>query len=779
MRPFVLTLTLFCSLTAATPDPLYRALRTSELTESFTVENLVLKRDAGVFTLKNGTIGFTAPAQGRDTIAVFIGDGEFAFDPPLGVEKAHLKQVIDQDNVREAFDRAIFVFTDNTGKELRGTAKSRPADSKLADTLKDFRKRIRKSDYDTENLDAVLLTDLYNPKQEGFFSAYIHGRKHSDLQFHVKPRSAIPGLPSPEEVALVNAEPGSEQGGIWYLSHRLSEFTAGTASSQEENRIVQADSYNIQTTIAKNDRFTAIAEIALQAVTDGDRVIAFDLLPTLRVTKVSAGGQEIPFIQEDRKEDADFYVVLPQPMARGSKVQLTIEYAGDKVLRKEGGGNFSVGARESWYPSLNSFRDHSRYHLTFKAPKRYTMVSVGKMVREWTEGDMACSEWDSEVPVAVAGFNLGEFKKKTISDDSIKFSLEGYAVGEMPDMFRQLDVSGMSPSRLNEGNLIDAQNAMRLFTQWFGKSEFSRLAITQQPEMSFGQSWPTLIYLPVIAYLDSTQRFQIFGMSRGIAEFVDEVTAHEVSHQWWGHMVTWSSYHDVWLSEGFAFFSAGLFLQHTQKTPQKYLDYWDHARKRLTEKNAFGRRLNDAGPVWMGPRVDTFKNPASTAIVYDKGGYVLHMLRSLMWTSKDGDKPFQAMMQEFVKEYMNRNASTEAFKAIAEKHMNQQMDIEGNHKLDWFFREWVYGTAIPKYKFEPEVTAAADGKWLLKASLTQSEVEPGFAMLVPLYGDFDGQIIRLGAVRMVGNSTIDTLQVLLPKKPKRIMINYNHDILEM
>jgi hypothetical protein len=116
-----------CALPAATPDPLYRALRTSEIAESFPVENLVLKRDAGVLTLKSGAIGFTAPAQGRDTIAVFVGEGEFSFDPPLGIEKAHLKQVIDQDNVRETFARASFVFTDESGKEFRGTAKSRPA----------------------------------------------------------------------------------------------------------------------------------------------------------------------------------------------------------------------------------------------------------------------------------------------------------------------------------------------------------------------------------------------------------------------------------------------------------------------------------------------------------------------------------------------------------------------------------------------------------------------------------------------------------------------------
>ena len=43
--------------------------------------------------------------------------------------------------------------------------------------------------------------------------------------------------------------------------------------------------------------------------------------------------------------------------------------------------------------------------------------------------------------------------------------------------------------------------------------------------------------------------------------------------------------------------------------------------------------------------------------------------------------------------------------------MTPAMDLEGNHRLDWFFREWVYGTTVPRYKFDPAVTAAADGKW--------------------------------------------------------------------
>src|SRR5262249_9487074 len=147
-----------------------------------------------------------------------------------------------------------------------------------------------------------------------------------------------------------------------------------------------------------------------------------------------------------------------------------------------------------------------------------------------------------------------------------------------------------------------------------------------------------------------------------LTEFVEEVTSHEVSHQYWGHMVGWTTYHDQWLSEGFADFSAGLFLQHTNKSPEKYLKYLSNSRDRLLEKNSFGRRANDAGPLWMGLRLMSEKNQeAYSRVVYGKGGYVLHMLRQMMSDQKEGDKYFIAMMQDFVAQHLNGNASTESF----------------------------------------------------------------------------------------------------------------------
>jgi hypothetical protein len=105
------------------------------------------------------------------------------------------------------------------------------------------------------------------------------------------------------------------------------------------------------------------------------------------------------------------------------------------------------------------------------------------------------------------------------------------------------------------------------------------------------------------------------------------------------------------------------------------------------------------------------------------------------------------------------------------------MDLTGNGKLNWFFREWVYGTAIPRYKFDYALAEQADGKCLLTGTLTQSEVPKEFGMLVPLYAEFDGKLARLGAIRAIGESA-NNIKILLPMKPARVAINAFHDVLE-
>lgn len=299
--------------------------------------------------------------------------------------------------------------------------------------------------------------------------------------------------------------------------------------------------------------------------------------------------------------------------------------------------------------------------------------------------------------MAVAGFNYGRYVKMDFPDPITHYEISGYFLRDLPDNLRPYEngaLGGMSPSAMTKYALDQARAQMQLCTIYFGKAPYENIYITEQPNFSFGQSWPNLVYLPISAYLDSTQRWMLFGqINSKFTGFVQEVTPHEVAHQWFGHSVGWASYHDQWLSEGFAEFAAALFLQQAMgpKWQKDYTDFWERQRVRILDKNNFGVSPNDAGPLWLGLRLSSPRSgQAYQGVTYSKGAYVLSMLRSLMRAEYgapgDPDQAFIDMMHDFMERHREIPASTESFKAVAEKHMTKSMDLQRNGRLDGFSR---------------------------------------------------------------------------------------------
>ena len=157
------------------------------------------------------------------------------------------------------------------------------------------------------------------------------------------------------------------------------------------------------------------------------------------------------------------------------------------------------------------------------------------------------------------------------------------------------------------------------------------------------------------------------------------------------------------------------------------------------------------------------------------------MLRSLMYddpgANKSRDQAFIDMMHDFMDSHRDAPASTESFKAVVEKHMTKQLDLQNNGRLDWFFNEWVYGTQVPRYQFKYDLQPAEGGKFRVRAEVTQSEVDDHFAMFVPVFADFGNGMVRLGQVEMVGNST-RTIDFVLDKQPKKVELNAFKDVLQ-
>jgi hypothetical protein len=97
--------------------------------------------------------------------------------------------------------------------------------------------------------------------------------------------------------------------------------------------------------------------------------------------------------------------------------------------------------------------------------------------------------------------------------------------------------------------------------------------------------------------------------------------------------------------------------------------------------------------------------------------------------------------------------------------------------MDWFFLDWVYGTDVPSYHLDYTLADAEGGKTLLTMKVSQQDVGASFKMRVPAYVDYDGHLAKLGSVPMQGSSTSNELKVTLARRPRRVLLNANNDVL--
>jgi hypothetical protein len=763
-------------------NALYQALRTRMPNgPAFTVKDLSLRRDAGLFTFRDGTFYLYGEVGGMTTGAVFLGNGTLHVEPPSVMERRQLKLVMKTEVLDEPFTSAVFEFTDRTAAELqKGSTGSAPGSGSAVSQAQEAQKLFR--DNLKDDVEARLLEDVARPGGGGeFFLADMKGPMFSKrLIYIMDPHGAI-GV-EPEEVGLLTS---SEEGFDVTLGFRSEEQRKKARATV--NDMFRIPQQTIDMTIEKNGRMSGTVVSAVAAAENGVQVVPLMLAPTLRVSGVwGPSGEALDYIQEDKYHDADFAVVLQKPLKAGETIQITTQYAGKDVVRDMGNGNYFLTARESWYPNVEGeLGNYAQYHMTFHTPKNVQVIATGNRVTEREDGQQKISVWQTLTPIAVAGFNIGQFKSDQ-SERNKDVQVVTYANTALADNYSALpNARGMVLGTLSTTGMLkvatsEGDAAIQIYTDFFGPLPYDHVSLTQQTACNYGQSWPTLVYLPICYFWDDTVQHQL-GLLDSDPSYWKIVTAHEVAHQWWGQTVGFASYRDQWMSEGFADFSASLFLMETRKDQKEYRDFWALLRRRLLEKNAQGVRPVDVGPVVMGTRVSTSRSGGDVyqMLIYPKGAYILHSLQMLFWTSKDGEGPFKAAMHDFVKSYQNKAATTEDFKAVMERDMPPWMDIDKNHKLDWFFNAYVYGTEVPKYTMTSTFEKKGE-ETIAHFAVTQGGVSDDFTMMVPVYIEFaDKRIVLLGHATMRGSRTIEQTVNLgkVRAEPKRMVVNYNYDLL--
>lgn len=178
----------------------------------------------------------------------------------------------------------------------------------------------------------------------------------------------------------------------------------------------------------------------------------------------------------------------------------------------------------------------------------------------------------------------------------------------------------------------------------------------------------------------------ISSMNGGSFGMSEQVVVHEMSHQWWGDMITCKSWSDIWLNEGWASYSEALY--YLEKNGwQSYINYMNTMA------------YEGGGTIYVYDTTDVW-NIFHGGLSYDKGAWVVHMLRGLLGETLF----FQAVEAYYNSEYKFGAANTEEFRDVFENATGVE--------LDWFFEDWIYGTYRPNYEWsywvEPSPTSGYD-----------------------------------------------------------------------
>lgn len=779
----------------------YQQLQQPTLTQSALAEEAVLHWGALQFTLHRGTIALAAalasPSGSRVMTAVFRGSGTLAVAPPDTpqgpIEAAQMRMFSGHAPLSENFSIAIFHFSDAAAFQAAfgSSLHFHPAAPNAALTAA-ARDRAHDIEQDGLRLDARALLALDRTPSR-WLQADLDTDHHGWIEARYDPLDG-------EEVQVSRwVESTAYDDNV--TDDEWTHFGDAGEPVPEPAPYTLSD-YAIQLNIPGNLDIQSHASFTVTARTP-TRGLLLTLDSNLRLTAASAaaGGAHPEAVEWLQPRDPGrtpeplyqgnwLYLRLPQPLAAGASTRVTIDYHGKHVVTNVGAGNFFAQS-EGWYPLVpfGPVEQRANFQLQFTLNHKYTLVATGEPTSDVRHGDTQTSSWHSAAPLTFAGFAFGDYKAYDQNlplpgGQQVKLEV---AVNNQPDdalqafnvlssmanpftlpAFGTLSMKNQAPRALSQ---VGA--ALQLMTAFFGPYPYDRMTVTDIPG-DYGQGWPGLLYLSSLSFLDSTQQHVLGLPANVLDQLSDTFRAHEVSHQWWGHKVGWASYHDQWLSEGFANFSGVLF-QQAEDGPAAATTTLQHWKDQLEYKNRMGRLTVNDGPLWLGLRLESSQDAAGyRTIEYDKGGYVLWMLRAMMLDhdQKVPDARFIAMMQDFTSTYDNRDATTADFQKIAEKYMRPVMDLDGNHSLDWFFREYVYGTAIDKITFKDQVTPDAGGK---TAHLQVTVDNPqGWEGLLPI-SVWQGK--REARILLQVHGPRSSATIPLPFVPTKVEANQHADML--
>jgi len=803
-----------------TTNELYSRLRTVALNPArvYHVREASITRPNLDFTFEDGTLAFTEDICGRVTGAFFIGDGEILLQPPNSIERASLTLFTGMAILEEQFNSAYLRFNDDTASALQ------PSLTPAADPvefIKDWSDTAQAlAEYDALRLFVDFSYFLPGPGKDSpkTFPSLLHlhltGRTLGT--FEVFYDSAIA---EPLWVGQLRSKDDLEFFDIWTSFAPPAPYES-TASAGPD---ISIPAFRIQATVHPPLELQGSTEMDLRVRKGGQRTVLFELSRYLRVDSVVMSGHPLDFIQNTALKGTDLArrgndfvaVIFPAELTNGQQLKLNFHYAGD-VLSDAGNGLLYVGARGNWYPSFGL--SPASFDMEFHYPAAWTLVATGKRLSGSTnkaqggegEGQEKVAHWISERSIPVAGFNLGKYVRAEAKAG--KVTVEAYGTKGVEKAFPQAPAEIIqepeiargrsrlgpniptvvtpptpSPAHVLQSVADRAAKAVDTFSQWFGPYPYSSLSLTQMPgELS--QGWPSLVFLSSFAFLTPQEQIDL-KLDPVTRELSRQVLVHETAHQWWGDLILWKSYRDQWISEAVANYSSLLLLE--QRDPAQFHQVMEKYRNDLLSKNKDGEWLRDAGPVTLGQRLSSSHFPNGyEAISYERGTWLMHMLRSMMRDAEltpyrggvpNSEEPFFRALRKVRERYAGKAISTHDLIQVFEEELPRPLWYDSRHKLDWFVDSWIDGTSIPQLEArDVRISEKEGGMATISGVIVQKDEQKetlgNLVTAIPIYGETSSNsVIFLGQVLADGPET--PFHFSAPAQVRRVLLDPKQTIL--
>lgn len=733
---------------------------TVDITKSALVSNLIMHRDQGIFELQNGKIYFAKPIYGNCVMALFLGIGSFCLTPPSTIEKEHVKRFYGIESIQKQFSVLFLVFTDSTFREI--IQKVRITNDKIESDISDYFE-VGARYLGDENTDFVdqhwgLMADILNSQKKGVFYSLMTNRSSNSLvngnltSWRDDPLIFINNPYDEEDVQLLRRLKGMGTGFYQETISRFHNKNYLGQSSYLRSEIkprYNVDKYELRVKVDEN-LSTSIS--ALMTINPNEKLewLSFDLYYKLDVDSVFVNGHRNEFYRP-RAHDKGFekwtnsplWIKTDSALQNMERTRINVFYHGEIIGRED--DQVYLKASDDWYPSHNITRRQKHlFDISFEYPKTYKIISLGERTDAKVGKKSITERWVNSSPIRHCTFNIGLFKEFTFKDDRI------------PDV-HIVHRYDRDVKTLKNQVMADIANSYVYYEQIFGKMSGMALFAAEHP-FSHSEAYPGLVNL----------WWKVFQSAWESGD--DElIRAHEIAHQWWGIGLDFDTYHDQWLSEAFAEYSAMMYVQQSMKNNDEFFRMLQESKVRIiNNRNGFMDKLlgddQQAGPIWLGYRTSSSTSKGDYGlIIYEKGMWVLHMIRNMLvdMNTMNEDK-YRAMMKDFYQSFKGKNANTNDFKVICEKHFNSDMT--------WFFDQWVYGSEIPKYEFAYKTSRQENGKYKVRCQVKQLNVAESFRMIVPITLDFgDKRYARLRIVIQGHGAEFDL--PTMPLEPKKVIFN--------